>query len=55
VYPGGGSFVVETTGAGPAGVHVTRAALNGETLDRRWITHDELVAGGTLTLEMSED
>jgi len=51
----GGTFVVETTGSGPSGVHVNRAALNGETLDRWWITHDELVAGGTLTLEMSED
>ncbi len=27
--------------------------LNGKPLNRYWITHDEIIAGGTLDMEMS--
>ncbi len=32
--------------------YIQSARLNGETLDRPWFTHEELLAGSTLELEM---
>ncbi|MBK7976818.1 MAG: GH92 family glycosyl hydrolase [Deltaproteobacteria bacterium] len=46
------SFVIEAPGASPASPYVQRATLNGAALERAWLTHDELAAGGTLVLEM---
>ena len=48
----GETFVIETTGIGPENIYVTAVSLNDEPIERWWITHDELIAGGTLTLEM---
>jgi predicted alpha-1,2-mannosidase len=38
--------------ANPMSVYVQSAKLNGQPLNRCWITHDEIVHGGTLELEM---
>ena len=51
-YHAGGTFVIEAVGNGPDNVYVQSATLNGASLDRPWITHAELVAGGMLSLEM---
>ncbi len=46
------TFVIEAPGISATDVYVQRASLDGVELDRAWITHDELAAGGTLLLEM---
>jgi predicted alpha-1,2-mannosidase len=50
--PGGGSFTVEAPGASPAGKYVHSASLGGAPLSRTWFTHDAIVPGGTLRLDM---
>jgi predicted alpha-1,2-mannosidase len=52
LYPEAGMFVIEASGNGPGNVYVHSATLNGDPLDRWWITHEEIVSGGTLSLEM---
>ncbi len=48
----GKSFTVDAPGAGAGKAFITAAQLNGKPIDRAWFTHDELMAGGTLTLVM---
>jgi predicted alpha-1,2-mannosidase len=50
-YPGG-SFTVIARNNSPKNVYIQSADLNGKTLTRSWITHDEIVQGGTLELTM---
>ncbi len=47
IYPGG-SFVIETENNQPGNDYIQSVTLNGAPLNRTWITHDELTAGGTL-------
>jgi len=49
----GRTFTVKAVDNSPANVYVRCAQLNGKPLNRAWITHDEVMAGGTLTLSMS--
>jgi predicted alpha-1,2-mannosidase len=58
-YAPGGTFsiIVHSKPTGyvpfnPMSVYVQSAKLNGQPLNRSWITHDEIVHGGTLELEM---
>ena len=46
----GGTFVIEVERTAPSDGIVQSAALNGAPLERAWLTHDELTAGGTLHL-----
>ena len=50
-YPGG-TFTIRAPGASGENRYIQSARLNGETLDKPWFYHRELVEGGTLTLEM---
>jgi putative alpha-1,2-mannosidase len=56
----GGTFVIETTGFvepeadGPV-QYVRSAHLNGEPLERTWITTGELHAGGRLHVELGPE
>ncbi|MET0336184.1 MAG: GH92 family glycosyl hydrolase [Caulobacter sp.] len=50
---GGKTFTVAAKGAGEA-IYVTGAKLNGKAIDRAWITHQELAAGGVLELTMAK-
>ncbi len=50
--PGGGRFIIEARGNSPASVYIRRAELNGRELTRSFITHQEIVAGGSLVLTM---
>ena len=50
-YPGG-TFTVIAHNASKQNTYVQSAKLNGQPLNRPWITHDEMVHGGTLELEM---
>jgi predicted alpha-1,2-mannosidase len=51
-YYGGKDFVIEARNNSPENVYLQRAMLNGKELDRAWIYHGEIVAGGRLELEM---
>jgi predicted alpha-1,2-mannosidase len=48
----GRKLVIEAPDNGPANVYVQSVTLNGKRLDRTWLSHDELMAGGTLRFEM---
>ncbi|MEI6074819.1 MAG: GH92 family glycosyl hydrolase [Verrucomicrobiota bacterium] len=50
-YPGR-SFTVRARGNSPANLYIQSATLNGQPLNRAWVTHAEVVAGGTLEFTM---
>jgi len=50
-YPGG-TFTVTTRATKPGAIYIRSATLNGKPLNRAWIRHDEITAGGTLSLEL---
>jgi predicted alpha-1,2-mannosidase len=49
----GKTFTIEAKNQGPKNVYVSKVTLNGQTLTRRYITHDEIVSGGNLVFYMS--
>jgi putative alpha-1,2-mannosidase len=51
-YPGS-TFVIEVKNNSATNVYVKTISLNGTPLTRHYLTHDEIVSGGILTLEMS--
>jgi predicted alpha-1,2-mannosidase len=51
----GKSFTVEAHENSEANVYIKSAKLNGNSLSRAWITHDEITAGGVLELTMGPD
>jgi predicted alpha-1,2-mannosidase len=51
-YPGG-TFTVIAANASRQNCYVQSARLNGEPLNRPWITHAEIAKGGTLELQMA--
>jgi len=48
----GGSFTIIAHDASNQNIYVQSARLNGEPLERPWITHEEIARGGTLELQM---
>ena len=50
--PDGKSFVIRTEGNGPRCPYIRQAMLNGEELTRNYLTHEELLQGGELVLQM---
>ena len=51
---GGKTFRIIADGLSDDARYIKSAKLNGKPLDRTGITHDEIMAGGTLELEMTE-
>ena len=51
-YYTGGSFTVVARNNSPQNVYVQSASLNGQPLERAWIRHQEIAAGGCLELFM---
>lgn len=51
-YATGGTFTVTANATTPGAIYIRSATLNGKPLDRAWIRHDEIIAGGTLALEL---
>jgi predicted alpha-1,2-mannosidase len=49
----GERFVIEAPGNGPGVVLVSKASLDGETLEQPILRHDTITAGGLLRLQMS--
>lgn len=47
-------FVIIAHGNGPGERYIASAKLNGKRLNRCWLDHSEIVAGGTLELQLSE-
>ena len=55
ILDGGRRFRIVTKGQGKENVYVRSVRLNGRALDRRYITHAEITAGGTLEFELSAE
>jgi predicted alpha-1,2-mannosidase len=51
-YYHGKTFTVKTRNNSAQNIYVQSATLNGKPLDRAWLRHSEVVAGGTLELVM---
>jgi len=51
---GGKEFVVEARNLSADNIYVVAATLNGKPLDRAWLRHKEIAAGGRLVLTMSK-
>jgi putative alpha-1,2-mannosidase len=49
----GKDFVIEARNLSSGNFYVVTATLNGKPLDRAWLQHKEIVAGGRLVLTMS--
>lgn len=49
----GRSFKIEALGQSDKNVYIKSVMLNGKALTRRYITHAEIMKGGTLTFQMS--
>jgi predicted alpha-1,2-mannosidase len=47
-----GTFTVVARKVSNQNIYVQSAKLNGQPLNRPWVTHEEVVSGGTLELEM---
>ena len=50
---GGRDFIIEARNVSAENIDVVAATLNGGPLDRAWLRHGEIVAGGRLVLTMS--
>lgn len=48
------TFTIRAQGIGPDAHYITGASLNGVKLERPWLRHRELTAGGELVLEVSD-
>ena len=48
----GGKFTVVAKDNSPRNVYIQSATLNGQPYTRSWITHNQIVSGGTLELQM---
>lgn len=53
-YYHGNTFTMIAHNNSKENIYIKSITLNGEKLDRYWITHDEIVQGGVLTLEMGK-
>lgn len=51
--PNGKTFSIRAQGSSVTNKYIRAARLNGVAYQRPWITHDDILAGGTLTFEMS--
>jgi putative alpha-1,2-mannosidase len=50
--PKGKTFTIATQNGGKGNPYIQSAILNGKTFDRTWISHEEILAGGTLSFLM---
>jgi predicted alpha-1,2-mannosidase len=52
--PNGKTFTVIAKNSSTTNKYIQSAAMNGKTLDSPWFSHEELINGGKLVLEMGE-
>ncbi len=50
---GGKTFTVSAPNASDTNRYIVAARLNGKPLDRAWLSHDEIIKGGVLELDMA--
>lgn len=50
----GNTFVIEAEGNSPENVYIQTATLNGFPYSRNWITYEDIMRGGTLHFQMSD-
>jgi putative alpha-1,2-mannosidase len=50
--PGNKSFIIEARNNPATNKYIQSATLNGQSFDRTWIGHDEIMKGGSLVFEM---
>jgi predicted alpha-1,2-mannosidase len=48
----GKTFIIEAKGTSAANPYIQSARLNGKPLNRAWLTHEEIAAGGRILFEM---
>jgi len=53
-YPTGRTFDISADGVSPEAYYIQSARLNGQKLERTWVTYDQLTAGGELAFRMGE-
>lgn len=51
----GNKFVIEANNNGPKNYYIESGKLNGQNLDKNYITYDDIARGGTLTFEMGSE
>ncbi len=52
--PEGNTFIVEAKNNSKRNKYIQSAELNGQVINRPWLTHDEIMTGGVLKMEMGE-
>jgi putative alpha-1,2-mannosidase len=52
--PSGKTFTVIAENSSRTNKYIQSASMNGKALDIPWFSHDDLINGGTLVLEMGE-
>jgi predicted alpha-1,2-mannosidase len=50
----GKSFIIQTNETAKNGMYIRDISLNGKPMKRAWITHEEIMNGGTLQITMSD-
>lgn len=53
-FPGGKTLHIQATGASKGKYYIQSLRLNGKRLERPWIRHSELIAGGELVFELGD-
>lgn len=53
-YDSGRTFDITAHGVSPENYYIQSATLNGQDLDRTWLSYDQLTAGGRLVFEMGD-
>ena len=53
-FENGKTLAIEAKDQSDKNVYVKRVTLNGKPIDRRYITHAQLMAGGTLVFQMDD-
>jgi len=51
--PGDREFIISARNNSPGNIYVTKIILNGEPIERNYISHNEIMQGGSLVFEMS--
>ena len=50
-----GEFTIKATNVSCENKYIQSASLNGEPLNRTWLSHEEIISGGTLVFEMGSE
>ena len=51
----GGTFVIEVTGNSVQNRYIQSVKVNGQPLDKGYVTHDQIASGGVMTIEMGAE